>query len=120
MAKQFFMGGAWARNEVMLRQRENRYEDYVGEEQQDQHSGNRSRKRIQKSVLGLDSRDFHYKGDAVNILHEEPQPGGDVRLYFERISHSQDASAGTYYIDARKTADGRLEFGGEATRTRSY
>lgn len=110
MSKAFYMGGAWARNEQMLRRTENRYSEYEPEKV----GGKRK-----QEVLGLDSKDFHYAGDPVNILKEEPIENGEgVRVYFERIS--DDRSAGTYAIEARKTRDGQLVFGGGARVIRSY
>jgi hypothetical protein len=121
MSKSFYMGGAWARNERMIRQRENRYSEYNESDQVEQKVGSKSRMRARQSVLGLDSKDFHYKGDPVVILKEEPIEGGEgVRLYFERISSSQDSSAGTYAIEARKSSDGRHVFGGGARRIKSF
>jgi hypothetical protein len=112
MGKSFYMGGAWAAHELRWREEENRYEDYEGLPQVERSAGGRTRRATAASVAGFDSRDFHYKGDPVNILRETPLPGGDVAVTFERRDAGTGQCRGSYVTTLRKTADGRIETAG--------
>lgn len=114
MSKSFYMGGAWAKHELRWRQNENRYEAYEGQEPG-------ANGRIKASVAAFDSADFHYQGDAINILKEEPVgDGSDVEVTFQRWSDDGKTSRGTYKTTLRKTGPGRIETTGRARRIYSF
>lgn len=116
MGKSFYMGGAWAEHELRWRREENRYEDYESVPQEEQVVAGKRRMRSTASVAGFDSKDFHFRGDPVNILRERPLAGGDVEVVFERRDAGTGECRGSYVATMRKTADGRIESAG-ARRT---
>ena len=72
------------------------------------------------AALGFDSDAYHYAGDRVVILNEEPEvkggkATGDVLLHFQRID-DQGRSLGTYEQRWAKDGEGRHRSTGKARR----
>src|SRR5665213_2438889 len=84
----------------------------------------RTRKIRPDSALGFDSDSYHYAGDRIVKLREEPEikggkATGDIDFYFQRFD-GQGKSLGTFKQHWNKDGEGRHRSEGKARKIWSF
>ena len=150
MGKSFFMSGfrdksgdsgkdGWVDTEIQMRQEGGRnsgadqiplverpiMDPRTGEQALHPLTGKpRTRMVRPDSALGFDSTEYHYAGDRIVKLREEPEvkggkATGDIDFYFQRFD-DQGRSLGTYEQAWEKEREGRMRSAGKARKYYSF
>ena len=110
MPKYWAFGGAWEKNERMVRQRGVEREGAMDMPEVEVEVNGKRMKKRPDSALGFESGVIVYKGDEMHtVLGEVPTENG-VDLY------TQGERGGTYVTHFEKTREGRLEKSSRARR----